>query len=140
MKGMIVDASVAVSWLLTDELSVYAEWVLDEMQRGETVFVPSLWPLEVTNVLFTAERRKRIDKKHRDAALDRVARLPVSIVAGPTLADLTTIRALADKHQLTAYDAEYLRVAKDLNLPLATQDGNLIAAAKKEKVQCVAGH
>ena len=29
-------------------------WVLDEMQRGETVFVPSLWPLEV------AARRERV--------------------------------------------------------------------------------
>ena len=41
---------------------------------------------------------------------------------------------LAEKHQLTAYDAEYLRVAKELQLPLATQDGNLVAAARREKV------
>jgi predicted nucleic acid-binding protein len=104
------------------------------MQRGEPVFAPSLWPLEITNVLFNAERRKRIDKKHRDAALERVERLPISIITGPSLADLKTIRTLAEKHQLTAYDAEYLRVAKELQLPLATQDGNLVAAARREKV------
>jgi len=134
MKGMVIDASVAASWLLTDELSPYAERVLEEMQRGEPIFVPSLWPLEITNVLFNAERRKRIDKKHRDEALERIGRLPLSIVSGPVLGDLKTIRTLAEKHQLTAYDAEYLRVAKELRLPIATQDRNLILAANKEKV------
>src|SRR5260221_8628156 len=111
MNGILLDASVAASWLLTDELSAYAERVLDEMQRGKPVFVPSLWPLEITNVLFNAERRKRIDAKHRDAAVERVERLPISIVAGPTLADLKTIRLLAAKHQLTAYEPENFRVA-----------------------------
>lgn len=135
MKGVIVDASVAASWFLTDELSPYAESVLNAMQRGEPVIVPSLWLLEITNVLFNAERRKRIDKAHRDAALEQLERLPVTIVSGPTLVDLGTLRRFAEKHQLTAYDAEYLRVAVDLKLPLATQDTNLVAAAKREKVQ-----
>jgi predicted nucleic acid-binding protein len=90
--------------------------------------------LEIANVLFNAERRKRIDKKHRAAALERIEQLPVSITAAPTLSDLRLISGLAEKHQLTAYDAEYLRVAKELKLPLATQDRNLISAAKREKI------
>ena len=137
MKGMVVDASVAASWLLADELSTYAVSVLDAMQRGEATFVPSLWPLEAANILFNAERCKRIDRKHRDAALDQVERLPISILAGPGLADLRVIRVLAEKHQLTAYDSEYLRVAKELKLSLATLDANLLAAAKRERVPVV---
>jgi predicted nucleic acid-binding protein len=35
--------------------------------------------------------------------------------------------------QLPAYDAEYLRVAMDLKIPLTTQNGNLLAAARREK-------
>jgi predicted nucleic acid-binding protein len=89
-------------------------------------------------VLFNAERRKRIDKTHRAAALERILQLPISIVSGPALSDLRTISRLAEKHQLTAYDAEYLRVAQELKLPLATQDRNLISAAKREKVLIVA--
>ena len=88
MKGLVIDASVAASWLLTDEMSPYADRVLNEMQRGDPVFAPSLWPLEIANVLFNAERRKRIDKKHRDAALEQVERLPISIITGPSLSDL----------------------------------------------------
>lgn len=103
------------------------------MQEGQQVFVPSFWLLEMTNVLFNAERRKRIDKKHRDAALESIERLFDTICAGPTLSDLKTLRGYAEKYQLTCYDAEYLRVAKEMKLPLATQDANLAAAARREK-------
>ena len=135
MKGMVVDASIAASWLLSDELDETAEWVLDQMQAGAPVSVPSLWLLEITNVLFNAERRKRIDRKHRDAALERVERLPLAIFAAPTQADLKILRLYAERHQLTAYDAEYLRVAKEQKLMLASLDGNLLGAAKREKIQ-----
>ena len=68
----------------------------------------------------------------------RVERLPVYIVPGPSLLDLRTIKEFAERHQLTAYDAECLRVAKDLKLAaLATQDKSLIAAAKREKVPII---
>jgi len=138
MKGIVVDASVAASWLLNDEWNETAEWVLDQMQAGVPVSVPSLWLLEITNGLFKAERRKRIDRKHRDAALERIERLPLTILGAPTQADLKILRLYADKHQLTAYDAEYLRVAKEQKLMLASLDGNLLSAAKREKIQVAA--
>ncbi|MCE0523536.1 MAG: type II toxin-antitoxin system VapC family toxin [Methylacidiphilales bacterium] len=138
MKGMVVDASIAASWLLNDELNETAEWVLDQMQAGTPVSVPSLWLLEITNVLFNAERRKRIDRKHRDGALERIERLPLTILAAPMQADLKMLRFFAEKHQMTAYDAEYLRVAKEQKLMLASLDGNLLAAAKREGVRVVA--
>jgi predicted nucleic acid-binding protein len=138
MKGIVLDASVAASWLLNDEWNKTAEWVLDQMQAGVTVSVPSLWLLEITNGLFQAERRKRIDRKHRDSALNRIEGLPLAILAAPTLADLKMLRLYAERHQLTVYDAEYLRVAKEHKFMLATLDGNLAAAARREKVE-VAG-
>jgi predicted nucleic acid-binding protein len=137
MKGIVLDASIAASWLLTDELSAAAEWVLEQMQAGVPMAVPTLWLLEITNVLFNAERRRRIDRKHRDSALEQVERLPLTIMAPPSQADLKILRQYMEKHQLTAYDAEYLRVAKELKLILATLDGNLLAAAKREKIQLI---
>jgi predicted nucleic acid-binding protein len=137
MKGILVDASVAASWLLRDEPSDTAQQVLAEMQKGVPVFAPSLWLLEITNVLFNAERRRRIDRKHRDAAMEQIERLPITLFAAPTLPDLRALRHYAGKHQLTAHDAEYLRVAKEQKLILATEDGNLFAAARREKVPVV---
>jgi predicted nucleic acid-binding protein len=138
MKGIVIDASVAASWLLNDEFNETAEWVLDQMQAGAPVSVPSLWLLEIANVLFKAERRKRIDRKHRDAALEWIETLSLTILAAPTQADLKMVRLYAEKHQLTACDAEYLRVAKEQKFILASLDGNLLAAANREKVQVVA--
>ncbi len=135
MKGIVVDASISASWLLADEKSESAEWVLVQMQAGVPVSVPTLWVLEIANLLFNAERRKRIDKKHREAAFERIERLPLTILAAPTLADFKTLQHYAEKHQLTAYDAECLRVAKEQKLVLATLDENLLTAAKREKIQ-----
>ncbi len=134
MKGLLLDASLAANWLLHEELSPVARHAADRMQDGTPVFVPALWILEIANVLFNAERRKRIDRRHRDAALEQVERLPVTVLPAPGLADLKLLRHYAEKHQLTSYDAEYLRAAKSESLLLATLDGNLAAAARREKV------
>jgi predicted nucleic acid-binding protein len=137
VKGLVLDASVAANWLLDEEINPVAQRALDEMQAGTPIFVPTLWLLEIVNVLFSAERRKRIDRKHRDGALDRIAQLPLAILAPPGLSDLMLLRHYAEKHQLTSYDAEYLRVAKSQNLSLATLDGNLLSGAKLEKVTVI---
>lgn len=47
---------------------------------------------------------------------------------------LFILKELAHRHQLSAYDAEYLRVAKDAKAPPATVDKALIRAAEEEGV------
>ena len=137
MKGTIVDASVTAAWLLDDEVSATADWVLEQMQAGATVAAPSLWLLEVTSAVYNAERRKRINRRHRDAALKRIEQMPIALFAPPTLIDFATICRYADKHRLTPYDAEYLRIAKEQGMVLASLDKNLLAAAAREKVSVV---
>ena len=138
MKGLLIDASVTANWLLHEDLDPVAKLASERMQSGSPIFVPSLWLLEITNVLFNAERRKRIDRHHRDGALEQIGQLPLTILSPAGLADLKLLRHYAEKHQLTAYDAEYLRAAKSEGLILATLDGNLSAAAKREKVGILA--
>jgi predicted nucleic acid-binding protein len=139
VTGLILDASVCASWFIDDEIDERTERVMREIQTGAPVFAPSLWLLEITNALFNAERRRRIDKKKRQVAFEEVGRLPVTLLAPPTLADLRTLCHFVERHQLTAYDAEYLRVAKELRLPLATFDQNLVDAARREKVRIFGG-
>lgn len=138
MKGILVDASVSASWFLKDEKNDYSEWVLSQMHSEKNIFVPSVWLLEITNLLFNAQRRRRIDRNFREAALMQIPRLSLTILPAPTAADLPTLCLYSDKHQLTAYDAEYLRLAVEGGYLLASLDGNLIAAAKRERVQVVA--
>lgn len=49
------------------------------------------------------------------------------------------ILTLAERHGLTAYDAAYLALALETNLPLATLDNQLRAAAVREAVPLLAG-
>jgi hypothetical protein len=55
----VVDSSVVMAWCFEDEVDKYADSVLDLLVDSEAI-VPSIWPLEVANVLLVAERRQRL--------------------------------------------------------------------------------
>jgi predicted nucleic acid-binding protein len=48
-----------------------------------------------------------------------------------------TVLALARQHRLTFYDAAYLELAQRENIPLATLDDDLAAAARAEDVRLI---
>ncbi len=131
---IVVDNSVAAAWFLNEQ-DVYAERVLDHLDSGKTMLVPALWLLEITNTLLVMERRRQITRVVRLSALAQIRKLPVSIAAGLSIASLEILEELATKHQLSAYDAEYLRVAIDNQAPLASNDKALNRAAEKEGVK-----
>jgi predicted nucleic acid-binding protein len=57
--GCVIDASVTMPWFFPDEATPFTEGLLDAL--GAQVFwAPTLWVLECTNVLQSAQRRKRI--------------------------------------------------------------------------------
>ena len=61
-----------------------------------------------------------------------MARLEQLDIATARTADNTSILTLAERHTLTAYDAAYLALALDRQLPLATLDRTLAEAAERE--------
>ena len=130
-QAFVVDASVSAAWLLPDEATEQTEAMLLATATHE-VWVPSLWLLEVGNLLLGAQRRRRItaDKRRELAAAAsalrlRVDRQPVTISA---------LDDIAAGHALTAYDAAYLELAMRRGLPLATLDDALLAAMAKAGV------
>ena len=50
MTPLVVDCSVTMAWCFEDECDELADAVLDRLADGEA-WVPSLWPLEVANVI-----------------------------------------------------------------------------------------
>ena len=70
-----------------------------------------------------ALRRKRIDAAFRDAALTQLSRLSISVDPDTDVYAWTVILQLADRFQLTLYDAAYLELAGRRRLPLATLTG-----------------
>ena len=134
--SLVLDASMAMAWFLDEDQADAAQGVLDFVV-GDSAVVPSLWRLEVANSLQYSVRRKRIDRLFADECLIQLSRLNILIDSETDEHAWGETRRLAIKHGLTVYDAAYLELAIRRGLPLASCDGELIAAAKKVGVGVV---
>jgi predicted nucleic acid-binding protein len=130
LRRIVLDASVALAWCFDDEDSPYAKEILNLLRTAEA-FVPPNWPLEVSNALLTAERRKRLNEADSKRFLQLIEALEVTVDAGGGMQAVAGTLTLARKHGLTAYDAAYLELAVRLGAPLATLDHDLGKAAAK---------
>jgi predicted nucleic acid-binding protein len=126
--SLIVDASLTLSWYFEDERTPATDAVLDQVVDQGAV-VPVLWRLEVTNGLYMAQRRQRIDAAFRHRAIEKLARLPIAVDFDTDSQVWSATLRLADQHGLTIYDASYLELARRRDLPLASLDRELRAAA-----------
>ena len=125
MSAFVLDASVAVNWLLDDELDPKTAIVVVRIGQDEAL-VPQLWHLEVRNALLIAERRGRITASGLEERRHALRRLLVSTDTAP---DLEGAFVLARTHGLTYYDALYLELAQRRYAALATLDTALGRAA-----------
>lgn len=124
----MLDASIAVAWLIEDEAAPETDALLDRL-LGEGAVTPAIWPLEIGNVLLNAERRGRLHAGDVAARTALLADLPIAIDDQSTERALGVTLTLARQHRLTTYDAAYLELAVRRNLPLATKDSALRQAA-----------
>ena len=58
--AFVLDASVAIAWVLPSQASSAADALLKRVEDGDEAVVPPPWFLEVANSLLVAERRKTI--------------------------------------------------------------------------------
>jgi predicted nucleic acid-binding protein len=121
-----------MSWFFEDETNKYADAVLDNL-IGATAVVPSIWPLEVVNVLTVAERQKRLSESHSIRFLTLLSQLPI-VVEYESPEMMKELLALARTYHLSSYDASYLYLAMRKGVPLATLDNKLIKAAGRIEV------
>ena len=110
--------------------------VLDLLEEA-TAFAPSIWPLEVGNVLLVAERRNRLRESDSMRFVTLPSELPIIVEQEPPERMIHEILALAREHKLSSYDASYLDLAMRKGLSIATIDKKLIAAAKRSRVPIV---
>jgi predicted nucleic acid-binding protein len=131
--SFVLDSSVALTWCFEDERTPATEALLKRVVETGAI-VPVLWPLEVLNALAMAERRKRVDRDTRHRLAGLLRELPIRVDIDSAAMAWTDTAALAERHQLTLYDASYLEVARRLALPLGTLDGALRKAADSIRV------
>ncbi len=133
MSLFVLDASVAVAWLLGEETASRADLALVRLEDDEAL-VPNLWHLELRNGLLVAVRRGRFTADGPAERLNALYDLPIRTDMDP---DMDIAFALAEKHGLSFYDAIYLELAKRHAAPLATLDKALARAAADESLHLV---
>ena len=120
----MVDASVAIKWVVTEPGSELAAGLLD----GRPLHAPPLMWIEAANALWAMGRRGVLTPDEADdalAALMRVPLAPVPVGFDPVPRALRLARQL--DHPI--YDCVYLSLAVELGAPVVTADRRFVAAA-----------
>lgn len=119
---LVVDASVFAALLFGEpEADLAKAWT-----RGKQLFAPKLLDYEVANVAIK-KIRLGLAAPSVGAALQNYEAADIHLLDP----DSTALVGLANRYQLSAYDAAYLWIAAELKAPLATFDRRLGVAARK---------
>lgn len=137
-KAFVIDNSIVMSWCFKDEVSEYADAVLNKLVCSPAL-VPSIWPLEVGNVLLVAERNKRLRQADSIRFIALLSELPIIVEPESPDRMMNEIVSIARAYNLSTYDASYLDLAMRKGLPIATLDKGLLKAARKSNVPVIKG-
>jgi len=105
---------------------------------GDKAFVPSLWRFELANGFVVAERRGVLTADDTNQILQGFeAVLGDAIQVLSDSLSISRVLSTARNWGLTAYDAAYLLLAEQEQVPIATLDHSLANAAKQAGVPLV---
>ena len=133
----VLDASVALAWVLPDERSPLADSFLVGLQPDSQLWIPALWWYEVANALSVACKKNRLTESDVPRVIDLYQQLPIRV--DTLLGNEAMVRwhLLATAHTLTVYDCAYLELAQRKGLGLASLDHTLSAKARELGVVCI---
>lgn len=124
----VVDASVALKWVLQEDLSEAARALVS----AQTLIAPNLLMIECGNVLWASVRRKQIDKQRAIEGLAKIMATPLRLHAEANLLPLAlTIAFDVDR---SAYDSLYLALAVQESAVLVTADEKFFRAVDAHPV------
>jgi predicted nucleic acid-binding protein len=121
--AVVVDASVALKWVIEEEGSAVARRLIED----EELVAPDLIFIECANALWAKVKRKQIVRSNAMAALAAIEAAPISSVT--TRAHAAAAQAIAFELEQTAYDSLYLAVALAERAKLVTADEAFARAA-----------
>ncbi len=118
MTGYVVDASVAVKWLVAEQLSEESATLLDS---DVTLLAPDLLFAEATSALAAKHRHGELDAEQFADAVDLLRIAPVATPLSMRRLAASSAR-LARDLQHPVYDCFYLALAIHENYPVVTAD------------------
>ena len=125
--SLVIDASVALKWVLDEPGGAEAEALLDE-----ALIAPGLWLIEAANALWKRAGRGEI---RPDEAAERLQALLNAPVATPRAEDdLASALSLASQLAHPVYDCLYLALAIREDTQVVTADTRFFAVAERHAV------
>lgn len=131
MTGIVVDASVAVKWVVNEEHSSEARALLRNARASDQFLIaPPLFRSECTNAIFQQERRGHLTRSQADQALADFLAIAVRLITPLDL--FKSAFALSRRYNLPAtYDSQYLALALESSADFWTADTRLRNALPK---------
>jgi len=122
--GLVVDASVALKWLIDEPGSDQANELLDaHLDQSMTLAAPGHLLAEVGNGLRKLVARGSMDGPDAASALEDLVDLDIDLLDSTPVWPRTLEAAL--QWQVTTYDAVYVLTALDRGTDLVTADARL---------------
>ncbi len=126
MSALVVDASAALTFLRREAgHETVRQHLRQRISRGEPLLVPSIFWLEIVNVLARRYRYEPPTIVEAVYELEQVGIATAEVGRPGVLAVIDAVGRLG----LTAYDAAYLVVAESVDAQLLTVDAKLASAA-----------
>ena len=127
--ALVVDASVAVKWLVVEEGSADAQ---DLVEGGEELHAPRLLVSEVANAVWRKVRLGQVDRGATPQLIATMADAPVRWHADEIIC--ADALRLAIAHDRPVYDFMYLALAQRLGARLITADQRFANALARTDV------
>lgn len=120
----VIDTSVSIKQFIPDQLSSKVDQLFDNLENPNTLFyVPELFYIESANALLKYVRAELYNAE--DMINDLVALKQLRLIK-VSMADLIEDASnICLEYPISAYDASYVALSKQINAPLLTLDKRL---------------
>jgi predicted nucleic acid-binding protein len=132
LKRYVIDASVAMRFVLTEDLSDKALLILEDFKNGiSELIAPKLIEYEVGNALWMAAIRNIIKKDDAEESIFSIIKFGIGSI---NLNSEEAKNALkwSIENKITYYDSVYVLASKKVKAIFITADDKLYNCAKKE--------
>lgn len=129
----VVDASVALKWVIPEPLSDRAAHLLD---NGEGLIAPEMLLIEVANALWRKIARREITAREGNRALELLSESGLDLTPAAPLVGRALDLARMLQHPV--YDCVYLALAERERATLVSADARLVALASHHRLRVTA--
>lgn len=122
---VILDSSVIAKWFFAEEGSDVCLKIKRDFEENKiSIVAPLLLYYEVSNILKTSVKRLRIDKNDALKVYKDFTSLNITLYSSEELMHNTLKAAI--KYDISSYDASYVALSFEKNIPFFTADKKLV--------------